>query len=139
MLFLIILCINLFYISFSEYNIIIDIPNNVHNYHSTLTSDMNTMICELFNLFDNFPKDEYLDYNEIEVFQYITNPELPLTNKIWKWVCNILHVNPYIGIDIIAFNNSYYHPIRDILGTNINRDYNSVVNSVLNRIQKNIE
>ena len=88
--------------------------------------DCNTMVRNLFKIFDNIPKDGYLSYREIKIFQYITNPEFPLTYQIWKWICNILDSNYMIGVDIIAFNSSYYNQARELMGTDIVRDWTRV-------------
>ena len=85
--------------------------------------DTNTMIRDLFNIFDNLPKDDYLSYREIKIFQFLTNPELPLTPQIWKWICEILHSNHKIGIDMAAFNRSYQFSAQEQMGTDIVRDW----------------
>jgi len=85
--------------------------------------DKNTMVRDLFGIFDRLPKDDYLEYREIKIFQYLTNPELPLTVETWKWVCKLLGSNHITGIDINAFNSSYYPPINDLMGTDITRDW----------------
>lgn len=105
--------------------------NMIPNYE--IVPDSNTMLRELFKIFDNLPKDGYLNYREIKILQYITNPELPLTIQTWTWICNTLDVNPHIGIDINAFNSSYYYPIRDIMGTDLSRDWIRVNNKAKRR------
>jgi hypothetical protein len=92
----------------------------------TIIPDTNTMVRDLFNIFDSLPKDGYLSYREIKIFQFLTNPELPLTAQIWKWICEILHSNHKIGIDVASFNSSYYNPARDQMGTDIIRDWSRV-------------
>ena len=101
--------------------IVIPIPSDL--------PDKNTMIRDLFNTFDNLPKDQYLGYREIKIFQYLTNPELPLNMNLWLWICNLLESNPRIGIDMHAFNASYYMPAQDIMGTDIARDWYRVHNA----------
>ena len=127
--------INYVVLSVSIDQMVIEVSNErvnmVPNY--AMVPDSNTMLCELFKIFDNLPKDDYLNYREIKIFQYITNPELPLTIPIWKWICNTLNVNPHIGIDINAFNASYYNPIREIMGTDIARDWIRVNNKAKRR------
>jgi len=81
------------------------------------------MVRDLFKIFDNLPKDDYLSYREIKIFQFLTNPELPLTPQIWKWVCTILHSNHKIGIDMAAFNRSYQFSAQEQMGTDIVRDW----------------
>jgi len=89
----------------------------------TIVPDTNTMVRDLFKIFDNLPKDNYLSYREIKIFQFLTNPELPLTAQIWKWICGILHSNHKIGIDVAAFNRSYQFPAKHQMGTDIVRDW----------------
>jgi len=98
----------------------------VITHSTTIIPDCNTMVRNLFNIFDNLPKDGYLSYREIKIFQYITNPELPLTYQIWKWICNILDSNHMTGVDIIAFNSSYYNQARELMGTDLVRDWTRV-------------
>ena len=95
----------------------------------TVVPDSNTMVRKLFAVFDNLPNDDYLDYREIAIFQYLTNPESPLTHEIWKWVCGVIGSNPNRGVNIMEFNSSYYNPARDILGTDIVRDWTRVIDA----------
>jgi len=95
----------------------------------TVVPDSNTMVRKLFTVFDNLPNDDYLDYREIAIFQYLTNPEAPLTPDIWTWVCGIIGSNHKRGVNIIEFNRSYYNPARDILGTDIVRDWTRVIDA----------
>ena len=80
----------------------------------------------LFNLFDNFPKNNYLTYNEIDIFQKLTNPELKLDEYTWKWVCKVLGSNVFNGITLKEFNSSYYK-YKDVLGTDLDRDYTKIL------------
>ena len=105
-----------FFVEIKDDKLII-MPNN------HMLPDKNTMVLELFGVFDRLPKDNYIGFREAKILQHLTNPELPLTVSIWKWICNILDSNPMIGIDINAFNSSYYYPARDIMGTDIARDW----------------
>jgi len=95
----------------------------------TVVPDSNTMVRKLFAVFDNLPNDNYLDYREIAIFQYLTNPEAALTPDIWKWVCGVIGSNPNRGVNIMEFNSSYYNPARDILGTDIVRDWTRVIDA----------
>ena len=113
-------CINI-YVSAKIENEVLVLEPHIEN-----TPSNNEMIFELFNIFDNLPKDGYLGYREVKIFQYLTNPELPLTIQNWKWVCSVLCCNIHDGIDIHQFNNSYYDPARSILGTNLVNDWYKV-------------
>jgi len=95
----------------------------------TVVPDSNTMVRKLFAVFDNLPNDDYLDYREIAIFQYLTNPEAGLTPDIWIWVCGVIGSNPNRGVNIMEFNSSYYNPARDILGTDIVRDWTRVIDA----------
>lgn len=79
----------------------------------------------IFDLFDAHPKDDYLSYRELIVYQQLTNPSLPLTVELWKHICRILDTSIYIGLDITKFNDSY-HLYSDIMGTDLNKDYKLV-------------
>lgn len=79
----------------------------------------------IFDLFDAHPKDDYLSYRELIVYQQLTNPSLPLTVELWKHICGILDTSIYIGLDITKFNDSY-HLYSDIMGTDLNKDYKLV-------------
>jgi len=95
----------------------------------TVVPDSNTMVRKLFAVFDNLPNDDYLDYREIAIFQYLTNPEAALTPDIWIWVRGVIGSNHKRGINIMEFNSSYYNPARDILGTDIVRDWTRVIDA----------
>jgi hypothetical protein len=99
------------YKSYSEQMILI--PTEVSN---------NDKVNFIYNLFDNFPKNNYLTYNEIDILQNLTNPELPLDRQSYIFVCNVLGSNIKLGITLQEFNSSYYI-FRDKLGTDLDRDY----------------
>ena len=99
------------YKSYSEQMILI--PTQVSN---------NDKVNFIYNLFDNFPKNNYLTYNEIDILQNLTNPELPLNPESYIFVCNVLGSNIKLGITLQEFNSSYYR-FREKLGTDLDRDY----------------
>jgi len=84
----------------------------------------------IYDLFDNFPKNNYLTYNEIDILQNLTNPELPLDRESYIFVCKVLGSNLKLGITLQEFNSSYYTH-RNILGTDLDRDYNKLTNYLL--------
>ena len=103
------------YKSYSEQMILI--PTEVSN---------NDKVNFIYNLFDNFPKNNYLTYNEIDILQNLTNPELPLDRQSYIFVCKVLGSNIKLGITLQEFNSSYY-TFRDKLGTDLDRDYNKLL------------
>ena len=104
------------YKSFSEQMILI--PTEVSN---------NDKVNFIYDLFDNFPKNNYLTYNEIDILQNLTNPELPLDIQSYTFVCKVLGSNIKLGITLQEFNSSYYAH-RDKLGTDLDRDYKKLIN-----------
>lgn len=103
------------YKSFSEQMIVI--PSQVSN---------NDKVHFIYNLFDNFPKNNYLSYNEIDILQNLTNPELPLNRDSYIFVCKVLGSNFKLGITLQEFNSSYY-TFKETLGTDLDRDYNKLL------------
>ena len=112
----------------TEYNsnnkIVINSNLGVKKYYSN-----NEKVKFIFNVFDNLPKDEYLDYNEIFIFQKLTDPQLPLNWQDYKLVCQILGSNYRFGITINEYNSSYYL-YQDQLGTNLEKDFNIIYNLI---------
>ncbi len=71
-------------------------------------------------MIDVNPKDAILNYKELYLYQHLTDPQLPLTPKDYKLVCDMLGANWRYGLSKQQFNQSYY--IYD-LGTNLDKDY----------------
>ena len=100
--------------------------NAINKYFSS-----NDKVRFIFNVFDSFPKNDYLEYNEVELLQKITDPQLPLNIDDYKYVCKLLNSNIYYGITLDEFNSSYYL-YRHELGTNLNKDFDIVYELVYN-------
>ena len=78
----------------------------------------------LFETFDIRPKNNYLDFYECELFQRLTDitQNLPLTKEIWYYIINLVNGNIKYGLDLQAFNSTYYN-YKHILGTDLDRDW----------------
>lgn len=83
----------------------------------------NDKINFIFNMIDINPKDAILNYKELYFYQYLTEPQLPLTPKDYKLICNMLGANWRFGLSIHQFNKTYY--IYE-LGTNLDKDYTTM-------------
>ena len=81
----------------------------------------------LFNIIDSDPKDGYLYYNELYIFQKATepNPALELTPEIYRQLCKLFNANPITGLTKAEFNTSYYQH-SNTLGTDLDRDFSIV-------------
>ena len=76
----------------------------------------------LFTTFDIHPHDYYLGYAELELFQRLTDPQLPFDVTTYKYIIALLDGSIRYGIDIYAFNRSYYE-YKHQLGTDLHKDY----------------
>ena len=85
----------------------------------------NDKVVFLFNIFDNYPKNEYLGYHELKFFQKLTDPQIVLTYPLYKEIMYLLCGNIHYGIDIKQFNSSYYLH-KDDMGTDLNKDFNII-------------
>ena len=89
----------------------IDIPQISHN----------EMLKHIFRIVD-MDSNDYLQYSEMEAFQRLTHPNIPLSINIWKQICNFMGINPFIGLTREDLNQSYTI-YKYELGTNIEHDY----------------
>ena len=76
----------------------------------------------LFSTFDISKKDGYLNYDEIELFQRLTDPQLPLDIPTYRYVVKLLGGSVRYGVNLEQFNSSYYIH-RNTLGTDLHKDY----------------
>ena len=78
----------------------------------------------LFNIIDNNPKDGYLYYNELYIFQKQTEPkqQLELTPNIYIQLCILFGANQQTGLTLAEFNSSYYQYSYQ-LGTDLDKDF----------------
>lgn len=86
----------------------------------------------LFNFIDSEPKDDYLYYNELYMYQKITEPntELKLTPNIYRQLCQLFNANPRTGLTKEDFNSSYYlHS--NALGTDLDNDFSIVLDKYI--------
>ena len=74
-------------------------------------------ILYLFNTFD-LDKNKYLSFDELFLFQQLTDPQLPLTTRA-------LSADKKYGLDYYQFATTYYE-LSDQLGTNITKDFNII-------------
>ena len=79
----------------------------------------------LFSTFDISKKDGYLSYYEIELFQRLTDPQLPLDFPTYRYIVKLLGGYMQLGINLDQFNSSYYLH-KNTLGTDLNKDYTIV-------------
>ena len=122
-------------------NIITNMDNGEYNTDSVIYIDVveqkyvsnNDKVKFIFNIFDNFPKNNYLNYNEVALFQKLTDPQLPLTIIDYKLVCKMLNSNYLYGISLSEFNSSYYLFKHD-LGTDLSKDYDIIYNLFSNNV-----
>ena len=86
----------------------------------------------LFDIIDNNPKDDYLYYNELYLFQKATEPnqDLQLTPQIYQQLCKLFNANPRTGLTKSEFNSSYYlHS--NTLGTDLDHDFSIVLDKYI--------
>ena len=76
----------------------------------------------LFKIFDCYPKDGYLGYSELRLFQQLTDPQLPLDITTYRWVIALLGGSIRYGITLQEFNSSYYL-YKNTMQTDLNRDF----------------
>lgn len=79
----------------------------------------------LFSTFDVSKKDGYLSYYEIELFQRLTDPQLPLDFPTYRYIIQLLGGYIHTGINLDQFNSSYYLH-KHTLGTDLDKDYRIV-------------
>ena len=70
--------------------------------------------------------NNHLSYNELEFYQRLTDPQLPLTMNDYYAVCKMTRANVKYGLDYYQFSNTYYE-LSDLLGTNITKDFNIII------------
>jgi hypothetical protein len=92
----------------------------------------NDKVLFIFSNFDISPKDDYLGYSELKLFQSLTDPQLPLDIATYKWIINLLGGNFMNGITLDVFNSSYYK-YREVLGTDLDKDFKIIYNLINNR------
>ena len=102
----------------------------IHNSVATVNKHMFSNVDRvnfLFNIIDNNPKDNYLYYNELYIFQKTTEPNeaLQLTPEIYIYLTRLFGANPRKGLTLQEFNSSYYQHSYE-LGTDLNRDFNII-------------
>ena len=90
-------------------------------YYDNGLSDREKVIF-LFSTFDISEKNGYLNYYEIELFQRLTDPQLPLDVPTYRYIIGLLGGHIKMGIDLDQFNSSYYLH-KNTLGTNLHKDY----------------
>ena len=81
-------------------------------------------ILYLFNTFD-LDKNKYLSFDELFLFQQLTDPQLPLTTRDYQIICRALSADKKYGLDYYQFATTYYE-LSDQLGTNITKDFNII-------------
>jgi len=86
----------------------------------------------LFSTFDISKKDGYLGYTEIELFQRLTDPQLPLDMPTYRYVIRLLGGNMRYGLTRDQFNSSYYLH-RNTLGTDLRKDY-AIIKNIIDNI-----
>ncbi len=80
----------------------------------------NDKINFIFNMIDVNPKNTLLNYQELYLYQKLTDPQLPLIPKDYILICDMLGANWREGLTKQQFNQSYN--IYD-LGTDLDKDY----------------
>ena len=86
----------------------------------------------LFDIIDSDPKDDYLYYNELYMYQKATEPnaDLKLTPNIYRQLCQLFNANPRTGLTKEEFNSSYYlHS--NALGTDLDKDFSIVLDKYI--------
>jgi hypothetical protein len=91
----------------------------------------NDKVLFIFSNFDISPKDDYLGYSELKLFQSLTDPQLPLDVATYKWIINLLGGNFMNGITLDVFNSSYYK-YKEVLGTDLDKDFKIIYNLINN-------
>ena len=86
----------------------------------------------LFTAFDVRPNDGRLGYDELELLQYLTDPQLPLDALAYRYIVTLLGGDLRRGLTLLQFNSSYYLH-RDRLGTDLHKDY-AIIRRVLERV-----
>ena len=83
----------------------------------------------LFELFDIDPKNGFLGFSELHLFQELTDPQLPLGEADYRALVRLIGSGRTVGLSISEFNSSYYE-YRNVLGTDLDRDYEKIVRIV---------
>lgn len=83
----------------------------------------------LFNLFDIDPKNGYLGYSELRLFQELTDPQLELDINEYRALMKLLGSGRSIGLTIAEFNSSYFLH-KNTLGTDLDRDFAKIMDLV---------
>ncbi len=84
----------------------------------------NDKIHFIFDMIDISPKNAILNYQELYLYQHLTEPGLPLTIRVYKLVCGMLDANWREGLTKQQFNQSYY---MYELGTDLDKDYTTMI------------
>ena len=83
----------------------------------------------LFNLFDVDPKNGFLGYSELRLFQELTDPQLVLDMNEYRALMRLLGSGRSIGLTIAEFNSSYFLH-KNTLGTDLDRDFAKIMDLV---------
>jgi len=98
-------------------------------YNDNKILSYNDILWYLFKTIDQ-NGDMFLDYREMAIYQYYTEPSIQLTFDLFKEICKLLNVNRIlhypVGLDINMFNASYTI-YKNELGTNIYRDFTKIL------------
>ena len=79
------------------------------------------MLKHIFRIVD-MDLNNYLDYQEMDAFQRLTHPDIPMPIGIYKQICYHMGVNPLHGLTRNDLNNSYTI-FKSDLGTDIEHYY----------------
>lgn len=83
----------------------------------------------LFKLFDVDPRNGYLGFTELHLFQHLTDPQLPLDMRTYVSLTKILGSGRTVGLTMQEFNSSYFR-FKHELGTDLDRDFAKIVGLV---------
>lgn len=83
----------------------------------------------LFNLFDVDPKNGFLGYSELRLFQELTDPQLVLDINEYRALVKLLGSGRSIGLTLAEFNSSYFLH-KNTLGTDLDRDFEKIMHLV---------
>ena len=111
------------------YGDLIEFNVNINERHKIKTLSYNDVLLYLFNYID-LDGNNFLDYREMYIYQYRTEPNIKLSYMLFTNICKLLDVNNILHYPVgltMQMLNASYSIYKNELGTDIYKDFTTVL------------